>query len=53
MKPKHEPQTRPTMFCLDGRASPFELIVHAANASGATGIGSVLDYRELDRDRQR
>jgi hypothetical protein len=50
-KPKHEPpaaETRPfAIATLPGRASPLELIVHAANATGADGVGALLDYREF------
>jgi hypothetical protein len=52
-KPKHEPapapQTRPLAagtFSLAGRASPLELIMLAANATNADGIGRVLSFDE-------
>jgi hypothetical protein len=34
------------VLSFEGRVDPLELIVHAANESGATGVGRLLDYRE-------
>ncbi len=33
---------KPGCFVLDGRLDPLELVVHALNATGATGVGDVL-----------
>jgi hypothetical protein len=53
-EPQPPPQTRPIgMFTLPGRADPLEIIVAALNATGADGVGRILDYRELDRGRGR
>jgi len=33
---------KPGCFVLDGRLDPLELVVHALNETGATGVGAVL-----------
>jgi hypothetical protein len=43
-----QPQTGPrsTFFSLDGRVDPLELVIHAPNESGATGVARLPDHRE-------
>jgi hypothetical protein len=55
-EPQPPPQTRShpaAFFSLAGRADPVELIVCALNASGATGVGRILDYRERSAEPGR
>jgi hypothetical protein len=48
----HETITQ-TFFSIEGRIDPLELVIHALNESGATGVGRLLGVHEFDGDARR
>jgi hypothetical protein len=47
------PHPAPQIVCLEGRVDPLELVIHALNESGATGVGRLLAVHEFDGDPRR
>jgi hypothetical protein len=48
LKDENGEQPTPGSFVLEGRLDPLELVVHALNETGATGVGAVL----VDEDQE-